>query len=104
MIKSYKKQVIADIKKEFEKELIESANAVIESTYPITPVKSGRLRDSITRSEVSDNTITVGTDVEYAVFVELGTRKMSPRFYLTHGANNAISKIKSIFNRKIKWT
>jgi HK97 gp10 family phage protein len=48
------------------------------------PVKTGHLRRSIhaARASADPNAWTVGTDVEYASFVEFGTRRMSPRPYL----------------------
>lgn len=38
----------------------------------ICPVDTGRLRNSITHQQYDDNTEAVGTNVEYAPFVELG--------------------------------
>jgi len=51
----------------------------------IVPVDTGQLRRSITTEvEINDKNIVgrVGTNVKYAPYVELGTRKMSPRPYL----------------------
>lgn len=47
-----------------------------------TPVRTGALRNGWT-SEVTDNSITVSNDVEYAAHVEYGTYKMEPRRMLT---------------------
>lgn len=45
------------------------------------PVDTGRLRNSITHETDSD-TAYIGTNVEYAPYVELGARKQRPRPYL----------------------
>lgn len=45
----------------------------------------GTLRDSITH-EVSGDSAYIGTNVEYAPYVELGTRYMDPRPYLRPAA------------------
>jgi hypothetical protein len=45
------------------------------------PVDTGRLRDSL-EHEVIGNTLRVGTNVEYAVYVEEGTRYMDAEPYL----------------------
>ena len=41
----------------------------------------GTLRNSIDH-EVEDNTVYIGTNVEYAAYVEMGTSKMAARPYL----------------------
>lgn len=38
----------------------------------ICPVKTGRLRNSITHQQYDENTEVIGTNVEYAPYVELG--------------------------------
>lgn len=51
----------------------------------LCPVDTGRLRSSITHGLfVADGTFEerIGTDVEYAAFVELGTSRMSAQPYL----------------------
>lgn len=49
----------------------------------LCPVDTGRLRDSITHAYNDDNeqvTLLVGTNVEYAPYVELGHRQQPGRF------------------------
>jgi len=51
------------------------------------PVDTGRLRNSITNVvEMSEQAVYIGTNVEYAAFVELGTSRMAPRPYLRPAA------------------
>lgn len=56
----------------------------------VVPVDTGNLKNSI-RSEFSSDGLTgyVGTSVEYAPYVEFGTRKMGARPYLTTAAETA---------------
>ena len=61
-------------------------NAVTEITT-MGAVDTGRLRGSISHAVARDSTY-IGTNVEYAPYVELGTYKMASRPFL----RNAISK------------
>ena len=54
----------------------------------ITPVDTGRLRNSIANEPVNNNTMAVGTDVEYAPYVELGTRSQRAQPYIRPGVEN----------------
>lgn len=45
-------------------------------------VNTGRLRQSITALQISPGRWRVGTNVEYAIFLEWGTRKMAPRPFM----------------------
>lgn len=54
-----------------------------------TPVDTGRLRNSITHAlDLEDESVYVGTNVEYAPYVELGARGRSGKKMLTHAAQN----------------
>lgn len=62
----------------------------------LSPVDTGRLRSSITHD--SDQTgAVIGTNVEYAGFVELGTRHQTPQPYLRPGLTNSIPTLKRIY-------
>lgn len=56
------------------------------------PVDTGNLRGSIhtTKGDLED---TVGTDVEYAPYVEYGTYKMGAQPYMQPGADAAMQKL-----------
>lgn len=65
--------------------LSEVAVRVERRAKRLCPVDTGRLRSSITHAlfvEDGDLTAHVGTDVEYAAYVELGTSRMSAQPYL----------------------
>lgn len=64
-------------------------------------VDTGRLRASISNA-VSEDTAIIGTNVEYAPYVELGTSKMSARPYMKPGILSNIGKYKKIAEEIMK--
>ena len=61
--------------------------AVKRATLPIAqggnmPVDTGNLMNSI-HYESDEDTVIVGTNVEYAIWQEIGTRKIRPKRFLT---------------------
>lgn len=54
----------------------------------LCPVDTGRLRNSITHQQISSDTEVVGSNVEYAPYVELGTSKMGARPFIRPAAEN----------------
>jgi HK97 gp10 family phage protein len=61
-------------REKLSKFLEESAKMVFEEVKNRAPVKTGRLRESISLIKVNDLHYVVGSPLEYAVFVERGTR------------------------------
>ena len=59
------------------------------------PVDTGRLRNSIT-GESDEKTAQVGTNVEYAPYVELGTSRMSERPFIKPAIANHLDEYKQI--------
>ena len=64
-------------------------------------VDTGNLRNSVAY-KVEDKTMIVGTDVEYAPYIELGTCKMAARPYLEPAIANHADKYKSIIESAFK--
>lgn len=63
-------------------ELLEQLGVEIEAEAKAAcPVRTGRLRESI-EHEIDGDTLRVGSNVEYSVYVEEGTRYMNPEPYL----------------------
>lgn len=63
----------------------------------ICPVDTGRLRNSITNAiDVEANAVYVGTNVEYAPDVELGTIGMHPHPYLRPAAADHADEYRTI--------
>jgi HK97 gp10 family phage protein len=90
------------IKKEV-KDKLELIGAVIESEakkniVDMKAVDTGRLLNSITH-EVENDTVRIGTNLDYAQFVELGTYKMQPRPFLRMAIVQAKNEIEEILKR-----
>lgn len=67
------------------------------------PVDTGRLRNSIHHEMEDDDTVNIGTDVEYAIFQELGTsRGVTEKRYLTNGVRNHVSEYKQIIEQEFR--
>lgn len=63
----------------------------------LCPVDTGNLRNSITHAtEDEGRTVVIGTSVEYAPYVELGTYKMKARPYLRPAIENHIDEYKDV--------
>lgn len=78
-------EVAAYIQREAPKLLATYALKVVNMAKVLCPVDTGRLRDSITWElglTMGLPTARVGTNVEYAPFVELGTRYMAAQPFL----------------------
>lgn len=82
------------------KELVEKAAFELEARAKLeVPVDTGNLRNSIrTTFENGGFTGVVATNVEYAIYVEYGTRFMTARPYFTP----AVEQVKASFERAIK--
>lgn len=67
------------------------------------PGDTGRLRNSITHI-VDEGTrhVIIGTNVEYAPYVELGTRRQKPQPFLKPAANDHYSTYKGIFLKHLR--
>jgi HK97 gp10 family phage protein len=61
----------------------------------LCPVDTGRLRDSITYS-VDDDAVYLGSDVEYAPYVEFGTYKQKPQPFMGPAMQDHLDEYKAI--------
>ena len=69
----------------------------------LCPVDTGRLRNSITNVvELGENAVYIGTNVEYAAFVELGTSRMKPRPYLKPAVTQHNAEYKELAKQALK--
>lgn len=75
-------------------------NAVTEITN-MDAVDTGRLRGSISHT-VSGDDVYIGTNVEYAPYIELGTYKMASRPFLRNAINNYADDYKRITEEGLK--
>lgn len=74
-----------------------------------TPVVTGHLRRSIYSKQVSPSegevrtaAVEGGKEIDYAVYVEYGTRHMAPRAMFRKGAQASDQQIKAIFRDEAK--
>lgn len=65
------------------------------------PVRTGRLRGSISHSHIWPVAY-IGTNVEYAAYVEFGTSKQKAKPYLRPAAENYTAEYKAILKRYIQ--
>lgn len=66
----------------------------------LAPVDTGRLRNSITH-EVSGDTVYIGSNVEYAPYVEMGTTRTRAQPYLQPAVQNNTSAYKRIIESEL---
>lgn len=91
-----KKEIDDAIERALEKVgLTAEAYAVLNA-----PVDTGRLRSSITHA-TDETSAYIGTNVEYAKYVELGTSKQKPQPYLRPAVNDHMLEYKQIFEKEI---
>lgn len=65
------------------------------------PVDTGRLRSSISHTTTDDSAI-IGTNVEYAPYVELGTSKRKAKPYLAPAIQNHLDEYRRIIESELK--
>jgi HK97 gp10 family phage protein len=67
------------------------------------PVDTGRLKNSLTHEVAMDEkAVYVGTNVEYAPYVEFGTYKQRPQPYLKPAIQNHMDEYKNILETELK--
>lgn len=67
------------------------------------PVDTGRLRNSISHAVKEDEqAVYIGTNVEYAAYVELGTSRMKAQPYLKPAATTHAAEYKQIAEIQLK--
>lgn len=77
------------------------SHAKTELTKDPVRVDTGRLRNSITHA-VQDNSVYIGTNVEYAIYVHEGTRKMTPNRFLKNAVVQNVDEYKAIAEKYLK--
>lgn len=94
---SYKKHVINAIT-EAEKTALEAIGLFVEGEAKLrVPVDTGNLRGSLDHKvDEEKKAVHIGTNVEYASYVEKGTRYQEAQPYLTPAVEENIDKIKKI--------
>lgn len=90
-------QVLRELSAKVERALTAIGMTCESHAKDICPVDTGRLRNSITNAvEMGEQAVYIGTNVEYAGYVELGTSRMKPRPYLKPAVVNYMSEYKTL--------
>lgn len=100
---------IDDIKEELKSRIptilealaIQAEGNAIDEITSMKAVDTGRLRGSISHTH-DDEAAYVGTNVEYAPYVEYGTYKMPSRPFLRNAISNYIDEYKKIIEDGLK--
>jgi len=106
VFKSYKKQVL-DATQEAMNRALEIIGGKAESyAKKLCPVDTGNLRNSITHQQKDDKTEVIGTNVEYAPYVELGHHtpgggKVAAKPFLKPAAENHAEEYKAILQSEL---
>lgn len=98
---SYKKEVQDAVQAATDRALEICGGKAEGYAKRLCPVDTGNLRNSITHQQWDDKTEIIGTNVEYAPFVELGTVKMGARPYLRPAAENHAAEYKQVFQNEL---
>ena len=64
--------------------LMNIGERIVMTSQILVPVRTGYLKSTIKYDLVSDTRLRIMATANYAIYVELGTRRMAPRLFLTH--------------------
>ena len=96
--KSNKKEIL-DKMKITKEQALEAIGQTVENTAKqLVPVDTGILRASISH-EQKDTSVTIGSNVDYAVYIEKGTRHQAAKPYIEPAVNNNRGQIKGIVEK-----
>jgi len=98
----YLKTLAASLKGYVDEALKHAAELCVAEAKRFAPVRTGRLRDSIRVLEQGEGYVTVGSDVEYAPYVEYGTYRMAPRSFLRPAVNDAVYAFQEVIEVKVE--
>jgi HK97 gp10 family phage protein len=103
MFKSNKREVLEALK-QTKKNTLDKIGAVVEAEAKLrTTVDTGTLRRSISFvTDESNNKVSIGSNVEYASYVELGTSRQTEQPFLTPAVEENIDKLKKIAETEYK--
>jgi len=95
------KKVLKEVDRLISQKLVTAAVMVERTAKEECPVLTGTLRRSITHEPtVPEREVLVGTNVEYAAYVELGTSKMAAQPYLRPALEANVNEIRKLFKAR----
>ena len=80
--------------------VVDSATAATAAIKKLTPVKTGRLVGSIAE-RVKELQVDIYTNVEYAKYVEYGTKTQEEQSYMRAGLDEARANIRAILKATV---
>lgn len=100
---SHLKEIKQALKEQTEQALIAIGARAETHAKKYCPVKTGNLRNSIKPAHVTDEkAVYIGTNVEYAPYVELGTSRAKAQPYLRPAIENHTDEYKRLFEAALK--
>jgi HK97 gp10 family phage protein len=90
---------LRDMEDATEAAMEEAGSLFVAEAQRYCPVDTGKLRDSI-RSEVEGLEMFAGSDLDYSVPVELGTRRAPPQPYLRPAFDSVLPMVVAILEQK----
>lgn len=95
-------EIFKDAKDEAIAKALETIGLVAEGyAKRLAPVDTGRLRNSISHARDEDSAY-IGTNVEYAPYVEFGTKRQTAQPYLKPAVLDHVSEYKDIVQQILK--
>lgn len=102
MVENHIDEVLAELK-QAKKQALEAVGLQAEGYAQMyAPVDTGRLQGSISHKVIDDNSVAIGTNVEYAPYQELGTSKMKAQPFLKPACENHMDEYKDIVKKALK--
>jgi HK97 gp10 family phage protein len=102
-INSHKNEVHDAFDGQIEKALMIIGMTAERYAVDICPKDTGRLQGSIThKPNLSEKAVYIGTNVEYAPYVELGTSRQKAQPYLRPAATDHVDEYTDIVKRVLK--
>jgi len=90
---------LRDMEGATEAAMEDAGELMVSEAQRYCPVRSGALRNSI-RSEVEGLEMFAGSDLDYSVPVELGTRRAPPQPYLRPAFDSVLPMVVAILEQK----
>lgn len=96
-------KVLSEFDKAINRALIRIGMQAEGYAKDLCPVNTGRLKNSISYSvKESEGSVYIGTNVEYAAYVEFGTKKQKANPYLKPAASEHSKTYKNIVEDELK--
>lgn len=95
-------EVISAMKKAVRKSLMIMGGKIETTTKKLAPVDTGRLRSSYRHEMDGDTAVLIGSDVEYAPYQELGTRRMRAQPHLQPACEQHMGEFERILENELR--